>query len=228
LTARIDPSANIGKYLGIESRRPTTPSSSTSVFKTNEDTLITTAVEGVVQPARGGGGYSTSYDGTPKMLLGMASINYTVSLLDLAHGWAQADHVEPDVTIQGCDKPRASDCALAILARIGNEARVVSGEAKGGKGLYIGRLAGSDDLVWFPDDVVEKLALNDRIQVKARGVGLEIDGYEDVRVNKASPGLLENLGITIEGGELVVPVVLEVPGHIMGSGMGGSFANPSP
>jgi hypothetical protein len=226
LTARIDPTANIGKYLDIEMRRPTTSSTNTSVMKTNKGTLITTAVQGVVQPARSGRGYSTSYDGTPKMLLGMASINYTVSLLDLAYGWAQADHVEPDVTIQGRDKPRASDCALAILACIGNEARVVSGEAKGSKGIYIGRHAGSDDLVWFPDDVVEKLALNDEIQVKARGVGLEIDGFEDVRVNKTSPELLENLGIAIEGGELVVPIVMEVPGHIMGSGMGGSFLEP--
>jgi hypothetical protein len=226
LTARIDSTANIGKYLDIEMRQPTTSSTNTSAMRTNKDTLITTAVQGVVQPARSGRGYSTSYDGTPKMLLGMASINYTVSLLDLAYGWAQADHVEPDVTIQGRDKPRASDCALAILACIGNEARVVSGEAKGSKGIYIGRHAGSDDLVWFPDDVVEKLALNDEIQVKARGVGLEIDGFEDVRVNKTSPELLENLGIAIEGGELVVPIVMEVPGHIMGSGMGGSFLEP--
>jgi hypothetical protein len=153
----------------------------------------------------------------------MASINYTVSMGDLAYGWSQADHVEPDVTIQGRDKPSPSACALAILACIGNEAKVVSGDAAGGKGVFVGRHAGSDDLVWFPKDVVEKLALNDKIQVKARGVGLQIKGFEDVRVNKLDPELLENLGITIENGELVVPIVLEVPGHIMGSGMGGSF-----
>jgi hypothetical protein len=152
--------------------------------------------------------------------LGSATINYTVSLGDLAYGWANADHVEPDVTIQGRDRPNPSDCALAILACIGNEAKVVSGEAKGAKGIFIGRHAGSDDLVWFPKDVLENLALNDRIQVKAKGVGLKIEGFEDVRVNKASPELLENMGITIEDGQLVVPVVTEVPGHIMGSGMG--------
>jgi hypothetical protein len=31
------------------------------------------------------------------------------------------------------------------------------------------------------------------------------------------------MGITIEDGQLVVPVVLEVPGHIMGSGIGWGF-----
>jgi hypothetical protein len=181
-----------------------------------------TAVEAVVQPA-GSRGYSTAYDGKPKVSVGMASINYTVSLGDSTYGWASADHVEPDVTIQGRDKERASDCAVAILACIGNEARVLSGEAKGTKGIYIGRHAGSDDLVWFPKDTLEKLTVNDKIQIKSKGVGLQIEGFEDVRVNKISPETLENIGITVKKGQLVVPVVMEVPGHIMGSGLGGSF-----
>jgi hypothetical protein len=153
----------------------------------------------------------------------MASINYTVSLGDSTYGWANADHVEPDVTVQGRDKDRASACAIAILACIGNEAKVLSGEAKGAKGIYIGRHAGSDDLVWFPENVKEKLTLNDTIQVKAKGVGLKIDGFEDVKVNKLSPDLLENMGLEIEGDQLVVPVVMEIPGRIMGSGIGGMF-----
>jgi hypothetical protein len=191
-------------------------------LKTNKDKLITTAVQAVVQPA-GSWGYSTTYDGKPKLSIGMASINYTVSLGDATYGWASADHVEPDVTIQGRDRPRASECAIAILACIGNEAKVISGEAKGAKGMYIGRHAGSDDLTWFPKAVLENLALDDKIQVKAEGVGLKIEGFEDVRVNKLSPELLEKMGIKIEGNQLVVPVVMEVPGHIMGSGIGGPF-----
>jgi hypothetical protein len=221
ITARIDPEANIGNYLGIKIKK-STPKTNPSALKTNKDKLITTAVQAVVQPA-GTRGYSTTYDGKPKVSIGMASINYTVSLGDPAYGWASADHVEPDVTIQGRDKERASECAIAILACIGNEAKVISGEAKGAKGFYIGRHAGSDDLAWFPKDVTEKLALNDKVQVKAKGVGLRIEGFEDVRVNKLSPELLENMGITIEGNQIVVPVVMEVPGYIMGSGLGGSF-----
>jgi len=235
ITGRLDPTANIGKYLGLvlakrEAATIAAPagaspqsvkSANPGVLKTNEKDLIITAVDGVVQPTSGRE-YSITYDGKPWLDLGMASINYNVSLGDPTYGWAQGDHVEPDVTIQGRDRPSPSECAVAILACIGNEAEVVSGEARGGKGYYIGRHAGSDDKVWFPKDVVEKLALNDKVQVKAKGVGLKIEGFEDVRLNKMSPELLAKMGLAIEGDELVVPVVMEIPGHIMGSGLGGS------
>jgi len=218
LTARIDPSANIGKYLDIKTRKPFSGKKSASL-KTNKDRLITTAVQGEVHPA-GSRGYSTTYDGKPKLSLGSASINYTVSLGDSVYGWANADHVEPDVTIQGRDQSRASECAVAVLACIGNEAKVISGEAKGAKGFYIGRHAGADDLVWFPKEALENLTLEDTVQVKAKGVGLKITGFEDVRVNKLSPELLENMGIIINKGKIVIPVVMEIPGYIMGSGLG--------
>jgi hypothetical protein len=54
-------------------------------------------------------------------------------------------------------------------------------------------------------------------------VGLKIEGFDDVRINKISPELLESLGITVENSQLLIPVTMEVPGHIMGSGMGGGF-----
>ena len=235
ITGRIDPFANIGKYLGLSMAKKETASSSSpaatspraatsknpGVLKTNVANLIVTAVDGVVQPTSGRD-YSVTYDGRPWLDVGMASINYNVSLGDPTHGWAQGDHVEPGVTIQGRDRSSPSECAVAILACIGNEAEVITGEARGGKGYYIGRHAGSDDKVWFPKDIVEKLALNDKVQVKAKGVGLKIEGFEDVRLNKMSPELLAKIGITIEGDQLVVPVVMEIPGHIMGSGLGGS------
>ncbi|MBD3412829.1 MAG: DUF4438 domain-containing protein [Candidatus Aminicenantes bacterium] len=221
ITARIDSSANIGRYLGL-SMEKTESSSKSAALKTNKDQLISTAVQAVVHPA-GSWGYSPTYDGQTSHRLGTASINYTVSLGDSTYGWANADHVEPDVTVQGRDQDRASSCAIAILACIGNEATVLSGEARGAKGFYIGRHAGSDDLVWFPEEIKEKLTIDDRIQVRARGVGLQIQDFEDVRVNKLSPVLLENMGIQIQGDQLVVPVVMEIPGHIMGSGIGYPF-----
>ncbi|MFC2158350.1 DUF4438 domain-containing protein [Acidobacteriota bacterium] len=214
LTARIDPTANIAKVLGIPTQESKHRSDS-SALKTNKDQLITTAVQGVVNPA-GSRGYSTTYDGKPIVHLGMGSINYTVSVGDLAYGWKNADHVEPDVSFTNLDGP-----ALGILGCIGNEATLISGEAKGSKGTYIGKHGSS--MFWFPKDVLERLSTSDKIQVKARGVGLKIDGFEDVRVNKISPELLESIGIKIEGDQLVVPVVKTVPGHIMGSGMGLGF-----
>jgi len=221
ISAWIDSTANIGKYLGLSMKNEPAPSNS-SDLRTNKHRLISTAVQAVVQPA-GSWGYSPTYDGKTSHRLGTASINYTVSLGDSTYGWANADHVEPDVTVQGRDQDNPSSCAIAILACIGNKARVLSGEAKGAQGTYIGRHAGSDDLVWFPKDIKEKLTLNDKIQVKARGVGLHIQGFEDVRVNKLSPEILENMGIRIEDDQLVIPVVMEIPGHIMGSGIGYPF-----
>jgi len=221
LKAKIDGTANIAKYLAIPGKE-TVYRESPGPLKTNKESLIVTAVQGVIQPASSRG-YEATYDGRSVADIGMATINYSVTLGDSTYGWANGDHVEPDVTIQGRDRPSPSECALAILACIGNEARVVSGDARGAKGYFIGRHAGSDDLVWFPRNVVETLSVNDRIQIKARGVGLKIEGFEDVRLNKLSPELLEKMGVSAEGGQLVVPVVMEVPGHIMGSGMGGSF-----
>ena len=189
------------------------------MLKTNKDRLIVTAVQAVVQPS-GGRGYGSTWEGKSKMTQGTASINYTVSIGDPVWGYASADHVEPDVTVQGRDKSGASDCAIAILGCIGNEARVVSGDAKGAAGYYIGRHAGADDLVWFPKEVLEDLALDDKIQVKAKGCGLQIEGFEDVKLNKMSPELLEAMGVTVEDGELVIPVVAEIPGWILGAGVG--------
>lgn len=189
------------------------------MLKTNKDKLIQTAVQAVIQPT-GGRGYGTSWEGEAKMSLGTATINYTVSVGDSTWGYANADHVEPDVTVQGRDKPSASDCAIAILACIGNEARVVSGDAKGSKGVYIGRHAGADDLVWFPKEVLDDLAPNDKIHVRTEGCGLEIEGFEEIKLNKMSPRLLENMGITVEDGKLVVPIVTEIPGWILGAGAG--------
>lgn len=214
ITARIDPTANIAKALGIKTGK-STESLNSSKLKTNKDQLLSIAVQGVINPA-GSRGYSTTYDGKPIVHLGMGSINYTVSVGDLAYGWANADHVEPDVSFANHDGP-----GLGILGCIGNEANLISGAARGEKGIYVGKHGSS--MFWFPKDVLEKLSLSDRIQVKARGVGLKIDGFEDVRVNKVSPKLLENIGIAIEGDQLVVPVVKTVPGHIMGSGLGLGF-----
>ena len=189
------------------------------MLKTNKDKLIMTAVQGVVQPSSGRG-YSTTWNGKPKLSIGTASINYSTHVGDPVYYWSNADHVEPDITIQGRDKPSPSDCAMAILACIGNEAKVVSGDGKGGKGFYIGRHAGADDLVWFPPEVVEELAVDDKIQIKSCGVGLQIEGFEDVKVNKVSPEFLESIGIEIKDDKLIVPVAKELPGWILGAGIG--------
>jgi len=189
------------------------------MMETNRDKLIEMAVQGeIISPSSIS--YRATWDGQPKLALGMGGIKYNLRVGDPCFGWASGDHVEPGVTIQGKERPSPSECALALFACIGNEARVVSGEGKGAKGVFTGRHAGSDDIVWFGEEDLEKLAIGDKVQVRAHGVGLKIRGYDDVRVNKCSPKLLESLGIEVVDGRLVVPVVKEVPGFLMGSGIG--------
>jgi hypothetical protein len=191
------------------------------MIETNKDKLLKIAVMGEIVPS-GSSGYRPTWNGVPKLSLGMGGIKYNLRVGDPCYGWASGDHVEPGVTIRGKERPSPSQCALALLACIGNEAKLVSGEAKGEKGVFTGRHAGSDDLVWFPPETIEKLAIGDKVQVKAYGVGLKIKGFEDVRVNKCSPKLLENMGITIDGDQLVIPIVAKIPGFLMGSGIGSS------
>jgi hypothetical protein len=221
LTFRIDPTANIAKYLGIDVSASSgvglgsdgsDNGSSAATLPTNRDRLITTAAVARVTPIRDRG-YSPDYDGTPNVRFGSGTINYAVTVGDLADGWANADHVEPDVSSIDVNPP-----SLSFLACIGNEVTVISGEAKGAKGFVIGKHGST--MLWFPRDVLDQLTLDDRFQVRARGIGLQIDGFEDVRVNKIGPDLLENLGIEIDGDRLVVPVAKRVPGRIMGSGVG--------
>jgi hypothetical protein len=188
-------------------------------METNKDKLLKVGVLGeIVSPASVT--YRTQWDGAPKLSLGMGGIKYNLKVGDPCFGWASGDHVEPGVTIRGKEKPNPSECALAILSCIGNEAVVVSSEGKGAKGVYTGRHAGIDDLVWFGDGDLENLAIGDKVMVRAFGVGLKIKGFEDVRMNKCSPRLLESMGIEVADGKLVVPVVKEIPPFLMGSGIG--------
>lgn len=221
LAFRIDPTANIAKYLGIGIDAPrnvgpnsgnSNSGSSAAALRTNKDRLITTAALARVTPM-GDRGYSPDFDGTPNVRFGSGTINYTVTVGDSTYGWANADHVEPDVSSIDVNPP-----ALSFLACIGNEVTVITGEAKGAKGFVIGKHGST--MLWFPRDVLGRLTVDDRFQVRARGIGLKIEGFEDVRVNKVAPDLLENLGIEIDGDRLRVPVAKRVPGRIMGSGVG--------
>lgn len=168
-----------------------------------------------------GEGYETTWDGKPKISVGYGGILYNVKMGDPCYGWANGDHIEPGVKLQGKEKPNPSATAMANFSCIGNEAVVVKSErGKGAKGVYVGRHAGSHSICWFSDEDLPKLAIGDQVQVKAWGVGLKIEGFENVKTNKTSPPLLENMGVEIKDGKLVVPVVMEIPGYLMGSGIG--------
>jgi hypothetical protein len=185
-------------------------------IETNKDSLLKVAVSGEIVHPRGRKYYSTTWDGSTKISLGMDGITYNVRVGDPVFGWASADHVEPGVSI--VNKNKEHDLALGTLSCIGNKARVISGDAKDSHGYVTGKH--SNLLAWFKDEDIEKMAIGDKIQVKVWGVGLQIEGFEKVKVMKIDPILLESIGINIEKDQLVVPVTKRIPSYVMGSGLG--------
>ena len=204
------------------------------VVTTNEDKLMEQALLGKVTPptmlVEGGliGGYVTTWDGRPKIGIGVGGIKYNVRVGDPCLGWAEAEYLEPGVTLEGVDaKPTGLRVAFVKLSCLGNEIMVVDGEGKGAKGVVIGKggtaATAGHVFAHFQGSDIERLNIGDKVRVRALGVGMKVDGF-DGRIFNMSPLILESLGLELEGGALTVPAVKEIPAHAMGMGVGGSPA----
>lgn len=192
------------------------------MLKTNVDSLVIQKVRGeVIHPQLWvERGYATTWDGRPKLTVGIGGIVSNVKVGDPVFGW-YADHLNAGVAVSNPDASRAT--ALNGFSCIGNKVRVLTGEAKGSEGVIVGKTTcGRTRLVvYFSDEDFVKLAIGDKVEVEAWGVGLTIEGFEDVRVLSLSPRLLEAMGVEVRNDRLQVPVVMELPGKIMGTGVGG-------
>lgn len=185
------------------------------MLRTNAAELVEMAVAGTVsQPTLRQPGYIPDNEGRAMVLPGMSGVAYNVRCGDPAFGWA-ADHVEPGVSIAAADEK--ADFALHYLTCIGNDAVVTSGLAAGARGVVTGEHARL--LVHVEDEAAELLCAGDAILIRALGRGLALTDYPDVELKKTSPRLLEALRIEETGsGKLRVPVAMELPIRIMGSG----------
>lgn len=193
------------------------------MITTNEKKLIMQSVQGKIHhPTSGVSPYRISSEGEPCILPATGGITYNVKIGDCVYGM-EADHVEPGVSLKNPND--AENRALQLLACIGNSAVVVSGDAKGARGFVTGKHGGIDHLlIYFRQDDLERMSIDDSIRIKAFGQGLKIDGYEDIKVMNIDPDLLNNMGITEKDSKLVVPVAGIVPPFMMGSGIGSSNA----
>jgi hypothetical protein len=195
------------------------------LLKTNRDRLVKVSVIGeVVSPVISDSIYKVTADGEPVILPGVGGITYNIRVGDPACGW-MADHVEPGVSLENrvpdSRSPRGQSNALNVLSCIGNEAVVVKGDAKGEKGVVVGKHGGIEHvMVDFPVETMEKLVIEDRVQIRACGVGLQLLDIPGVKVYNTSPEFLDAIDPRIVGGTLEVPVTHEVPAAIMGSGLG--------
>jgi hypothetical protein len=100
-------------------------------------------------------------------------------------------------------------------------ARVVSGDAKGEEGVVTGKHGGIEHvLVDFPDETLEKLVVGDKVQVRARGLGLRLLELPGLALMNMSPRLLEAMAPERDGEALRVRVTCRIPAKLMGSGLG--------
>ena len=69
--------------------------------------------------------------------------------------------------------------------------------------------------------MLEQLAIEDKILIRALGRSLALSDYPDVQLKSCSPGLLDALEVRAdEPGVLTVPVAAEVPPLLAGAGAG--------
>ncbi len=195
------------------------------VLRTNVEKLVKISVVGeVASPIYGREIYKISSEGQPVVLPGVGGITYNVRAGDAACGW-EADHVEPGASIENKEddsrSKRGANTALNVLSCVGNEAVVVTGEAKGEKGVVTGKHGGIEHvLVDFQPETLEKLMIGDKVLVKAFGVGLKLLDLPDVKVMNMDPRFLEALDPKLRGEKLKIPVAYVLPAAIMGSGLG--------
>ena len=190
------------------------------MLKINSKALAMVSVLGEVSSPIMSAPYRVGHDGVPRVGPATGGITYNVGLGDLVYGWA-GDHIEPGVSTKNDDKEK--NAAYNVLACIGNQAKVISGETKGAVGTVIGKHGGIEHvLIDFPSETMEDLAIGDKIQIKAYGQGMTLLDYPGIRLMNLSPSMLEVWGIREIRGKIQVPVAAVVPGHLMGSGLGAS------
>ena len=184
-----------------------------------EDIVMISVIGEIASPRADDSAYTIGRGGAPAVLTRSGGITYNVRVGDRAIGWA-ADHTEPGVTIRNRDGQEHA--ALTALSCIGNYAFVVSGDGKGAQGTVTGKHGGGHLLVDFAPEIMEKLAIGDRIQVRAYGRGLALLDAPQVKLMNTSVQLLEVLPLEIADGVVSVPVAGIVPPELMGAGIGGS------
>ncbi len=197
------------------------------MLATNANRLARIAVQGKVAPALRWNAFEHDAAGKLHSVPGVGGITYNVKVGDPAFGW-QGDHLEPAVSVVLDESKRGEKANMAFnfLACCGNEARVVSGDAKGARGVVTGHHGGVEHVMAdFADEALEKMTLDDKILVRGFGQGLRLDDFPDVHCYNLDPALLARWGVRgNRDGTLSVPVTTLVPGALMGSGLG--FADP--
>jgi len=192
--------------------------------RNNTDKLICVSVMGQIAspgfPGLPAEPYRLDSDGRAFLLPTYGGIVYNVSVGDSAYGWL-ADCIHPGVSISLKDEN--GNRGLNLLACVGNTAMVMSGDAKGAKGVVTGKSGRFSEhvILHFSPADREKMAIGDKINIKACGVGMTLADHPDVKLKSCSPELVDGLEVTTgNNGSLNVPVTAVIPPHLLGAGAG--------
>lgn len=209
--------------------------------KTNKDKLMKQVLVGKIAPpvmfVEGGlmGAYVTTWDGKPKIGIGVGGIKYNVKVGDSCFGWPETEYLSPGVSFMGHEDTsegssynmKGTAQAFVKYTAVGTKVTMVSGEGKGVEGVVTGKggtgTSGKHVFVYFKKDDLGKLNIGDKAKFLQDGVGLEIEGF-DGRLFNMSPSFLDSLSLKMSGDTLAFPVVKEIPAICMGMGVGGSSA----
>ncbi len=194
------------------------------MLKTNEDKLVELSMQCKPGPPRIRPGWKVDHEGKPFILPSIGGITLNIQVGDSAFGLA-GDHIEPGVSCSAnSEKPfDFPNNSLQLLSCIGNEAIIVSGDAKGEKGVVTGHHGGSEHvMIDFPKAILKQLTYDDKIMIITRGQGLRLIDYPDIKLYNLDPDLLKKVKIKQKKlkGLIEVPVTTIVPAQCMGSGLG--------
>lgn len=187
--------------------------------RTNREELVISAVVGEAAPSLINSGlYEVSFEGEPLVVPSVGGITPNVRVGDGAFAMI-ADHIEPAVSARHPDD--RINASFNVLSCIGNEAVVISGDAKGERGRVTGKHGGVEHvMIDFAPETMRKMAIGDRIQVWGCGVGLRLLDAPNVKVFNSDPDLLDAWGIDVRDGRVRARVAKVVPAAVMGSGLG--------
>jgi hypothetical protein len=193
------------------------------VLRTNEKELVAFALQGNPIPPLCFG-LEVTREGNGKMYPSVGGITYNVKTGDSVFGF-ESDHVEPGVSAIGgsfSDRRTANpNLSFNAYSCIGNEVTVLSGSAKGKKGVVTGHHGGVEHvLLDFDNATLEKLSYDEKIMIRGVGQGMKLLDYPEISVSGLDPKLLKKLPIRASKKEIAVPVVATVPAELMGSGLG--------
>jgi hypothetical protein len=196
----------------------------------NADELLIVAVSGqIAHPVGRANPYRIGYDGVPRVLPGTGGIVLNRRIGDLCIGLA-GDHIEPGVALHNNGRevigPRdGPNNAMMLYACVGNAVEVLNGRMAGRRGVVTGKHGGINHvLVDFPTEVLARLAIGDRMQIRSHGLGARFPDLPELELMNCSPLLLRRWGLQVRDRALRVPVTHFVPAALMGSGLGKNTA----